>query len=148
MMNDPNVSESRNKALVANYYAEVVATGDCTHLDRFVAADYRDHNAPEGPIGREAVRAHLAALRTTFPDFSLTVHELIAEGDFVVTRVSGSGTHLGEWMGIQPSGKKISLRGINIDRLTDGLISEHWGEADTVGMLMQMGVDPFVGRGL
>jgi predicted ester cyclase len=63
----------------------------------------------------------------------------------VATRVSGSGTHTGVWQEIQPTGNKIQLRGINIDRIGAGLIVEHWGEADTAGMLWQMGVDPFAG---
>ena len=58
-------------------------------------------------------------------------------------RVTGEGTHMGEWMGIKPSGKRVRLRGLNFDRLSDGRIVEHWGEADTIGMLVQMGLDPF-----
>jgi predicted ester cyclase len=71
---------------------------------------------------------------------------MIAEGDLVVTRVTARGTHTGVWQGIEPTGSDIQLHGINIDRIEAGLIAEHWGEADTVGMLYQMGVDPFVGR--
>jgi len=59
-------------------------------------------------------------------------------------RVTAEGTHLGEWLGIKPSGKRIQLRGLNLDRVLNGRIVEHWGEADTVGMLAQMGVDSFV----
>ena len=60
--------------------------------------------------------------------------------------MTGSGTHLGEWMGIKPTGREVRLKGINIDRVEGGRIAEHWGEADTIGMLVQMGVDPFAGR--
>ena len=56
-------------------------------------------------------------------------------------RVVGDG-HLGEWLGIKPTGKRIQLRGINLDRVQAGRIVEHWGEADTIGMLMQMGLNP------
>ena len=71
------------------------------------------------------------------------MHEVIAEGEWVAARVSARGTHLGGWMGIKATGKVVKLRGINLDRIVGGRIVEHWGEADTVGMLMQMGVDPF-----
>jgi predicted ester cyclase len=71
------------------------------------------------------------------------MHEVIAEGEWVAVRVTGEGTHLGEWLGIEPSGRRIQLRGLNLDRVVNGRIVEHWGEADTVGMLLQMGVDPF-----
>jgi len=89
------------------------------------------------------VELHLRAIRTTFPDFVLATHEVVAEHDWVAVRVTAVGTHLGQWLGIKPSGKRIQLRGINLDRVHSGRIVEHWGEADTVGMLVQMGVDPF-----
>ena len=76
----------------------------------------------------------------------MSIEHMIADAEFVVTRVRGRGTHRGEWMGIPPSGQVVHLRGINIDRVAAGRIAEHWGEADTVGMLLQMGVDPFAGR--
>jgi predicted ester cyclase len=67
----------------------------------------------------------------------------MAEGDWVASRVTAKGTHLGVWFGVKPSGKSVTLRGINLDRVSDGLVVEHWGEADTLGMLIQMGLDPF-----
>ena len=89
------------------------------------------------------VDAHIRAIRHRFPDFTLRRHEAIAEGEWVALRVTAEGTHLGEWLGIKPSGRRILLRGLNLDRVMGGRIVEHWGEADTVGMLLQMGVDPF-----
>ena len=89
------------------------------------------------------VRAHLEGLRRTFPDFQLRIEQMIAEDDLVVTRVTARGTHTGVWLDIKPTGAEIQLHGINIDRVEVGLIAEHWGEADTVGMLEQMGVNPF-----
>lgn len=141
------VSAEANRELVARYYAAVGAAGDLTDLETFISPEYIDHNAePGSPRGPELVRAHFTAIRTTFPDFSMSIEQMLADGDFVVTRVSGRGTHDGEWMGIPPSGRVVHLRGINIDRIATGRIAEHWGEADTVGMLVQMGVDPFAGR--
>jgi predicted ester cyclase len=77
---------------------------------------------------------------------TLEIQDILTEGDKVVTRVVGQGTHRGEWMGIVPTGAMVRLKGINIDRIADSRIVEHWGEADTVGMLVQMGVDPFAGH--
>jgi predicted ester cyclase len=76
----------------------------------------------------------------------MRIEDVLAEGDHVITRVTGRGTHLGEWMGIEPTGREVRSKGIDIDRLEHGRIVEHRGEADTVGMLVQMGVDPFAGR--
>jgi predicted ester cyclase len=135
-----------NKELIRRYYTQVVGGGGHSDLDSFVATDYVDHNAAEGGRGSQVVRTHLEAIRTTLPDFTVQIEDIFAEGDYVITRVTGRGTHLGEWMGIKPTGREVRLKGINIDRVDSGRIAEHWGEADTIGMLAQMGVDPFVGR--
>lgn len=132
--------------LVRRFYLEVVPRGDLARLGDFIGPDYLDWNAPDAGRGPEVVRAHLQALRTTFPDLVLVIEDLVAGEDRVVTRVSGRGTHRGEWLGVHPTFRVVTLRGINIDRVARGRIVEHWGEADTIGMLMQMGVDPFVGR--
>jgi predicted ester cyclase len=135
-----------NKRLVIRYYTEVVGARDYSNLFSFIATGYIDHNAAGDDHGPELVRKHLEAIRTTFPDFTMHIEGIFAEGDYVITRVTGSGTHLGEWMSIKPSGREILLKGINIDRVESGKIVEHCGEADTIGMLMQMGVDPFMIR--
>ena len=67
----------------------------------------------------------------------------MAEGDGVALRVTAEGTHWGAWLGIKPSGTHIAWRGINVDRVSGGHLVEHWGEAATVGMLVQLGVNPF-----
>jgi predicted ester cyclase len=134
------------KTIVRRFYAEVIGTGDLSRVEAFIDPAYVDHNSEEAGRGLSVVRAHVEALRRTFPDFHLQVDDIIGEGDKVVTRVSGHGTHGGEWMGIHPTGTIVRVKGINIDRIANGRIVEHWGEADTVGMLCQMGVDPFAGR--
>jgi predicted ester cyclase len=138
------MSSASNKDLVLAYHHRVVGEGRLEEIPNFVAESYVDHNSlKDAPKGPSAVEAHLRAIRTTFPDFTLQTHEVVAEGDWVALRVTAAGTHLGEWLGIKPSGKRITLRGINLDRVSNGLIVEHWGEADTVGMLAQMGLNPF-----
>ncbi len=140
------MSIKHSKQLIRRVYTEVAGGGDYSSLDSFVTADYVDHNAAEGDRGPAVVRTHLEAIRRTLPDFTVQIEDIFAEGDYVITRVVGCGTHLGEWMGIEPTGREVRLKGINIDRVERGRIAEHWGEADTIGMLAQMGVDPFVGR--
>ncbi len=140
------MSIEESKQLVRRFYAEVVGGGDYSNLDNFIAPDYVDHNAAEGSRGSEVARTHLEAIRMTLPDFTIQIEDIFAEGDYVITRVTGRGTHLGKWMSIEPTGREVRLKGINIDQIKNGRIVEHWGEADTVGMLIQMGVDPFAGR--
>jgi predicted ester cyclase len=146
MYNGFAMSTNPNKALVRRFYAEVISAGDLSRVEAFIAPEYLDHNAEGAGRGPAVLRAHVEAIRRTFPDFELQIDDIVAEGDKVVTRVSGRGTHKGEWMGVRPTGAVVRVKGINIDRIVDGRIAEHWGEADTVGMLDQMGVDPFAGR--
>jgi len=129
---------------IRRFYADLFTDIDAAL--KCVSADYVDHNDLSGSCGPEALRSHVHGLLTTFPDFVMQVEDCVIEGDRIVTRVTGRGTHEGEWMDIRPTGRVIRVKGINIDRIRDDLIVEHWGEADTIGMLMQMGVDPFAGR--
>lgn len=135
-----------NRELVRRYYERVVNEHRLDQLGLYIHPEYVDHNSEGGERGPSLVAAHLEGLRGTFPDLRLRIEAMIAEGDLVVTRVTARGTHAGVWQGIEPTGSEIRLHGINIDRVEAGLIVEHWGEADTVGMLDQMGVDPFAGR--
>ncbi len=81
-------------------------------------------------------------MREAFPDWHSELHELVAEGDIVVERFTASGTQQGELMGVPPTGKTVSLPGINIFRLRDGLVVERWGRLDELGFLRQLGVVP------
>lgn len=137
----PMAMNARNKKIVLDFYRQVVSEGKHELAAQFVSPEYQDHNAAPA-VGIAALLNHLDGLRKTFPDFSMQCHEAIAEGDWVAVRVTAQGTHTGEWMGIAPTGKKIGLKGINLDRVVDGLIVEHYGEADTLSMLMQMDANP------
>jgi len=138
------MSSNAAKSLVRRFYSELFR--DLTAAEWCIGADYMDHNNEQVGRGPDVLRAHVAALLQTFPDFSMRIEDIIAEGDRVVTRVTGRGTHAGTWRQIEPTGSVVKVKGINIDRVVAGRIVEHWGEADTVGMLVQMGVDPFAGR--
>ncbi len=135
------MSTEANKHLVRRFITEVINTGDLDLLAVFVADQIIDHNADSTqPPGIEGYKQHLQGVRNTFPDFQLTIEAQIAEGDLVVTQVTGRRTHQGAWLAIRPRGTPVIVSGINIDRLADGKIVEHWGEANTVGMLTQLGV--------
>ena len=77
-----------------------------------------------------------AAFRSIFPDFHITVESQIAEGDTVATRVSISGTHQGDYMGIEATGKHVTFRGLTYDRIVDGKVVEMWHEMDIWGTLL------------
>ena len=94
------------------------------------------------PAGREAVKQMPAMLHSAFPDFHTTINDLIAEGDKVVVSMTWSGTQQGEWMGMPPSGKRMSINVIDIFRVADGKFVEHWGLMDGMTMMQQLGAMP------
>src|SRR4051812_44064804 len=86
--------------------------------------------------------------RTAFPDGRMEIDDLIVEGDIVAIRNTWYGTHEAEFYGVPPSGKQVAVTSVGLDRVTDGLVSEGWGELDMVGMMEQMGALPMVGPGI
>ena len=112
-------------------------------LDEFLAADFVSHSAPPGlDPGIEGVKQMVRIFQIAFPDMGGAVEDVVAEGDKVVVRFSGTGTHQGEFFGIPPTGKPIKSTGINIFRIEDGKIVEHWNNADDLGVMQQLGVFP------
>jgi len=97
-------------------------------------------------VGLEGARAHALGVRQTYPDLHLTIDRQIAEGDWVVSCITASGTHLGEWIGIAPTGKRVTFTGVNVDRVAGGKLVEHGGAANMLGPLLEIGAIRVVGR--
>ena len=106
-----------------------------------LAPGFVDHEElPPGiPPGREGVKQLTNMFRSAFPDFKATIDDMIGEGDKVVARQTWSGTHKGEFMGVPPTGKKVSFGVIDIVRIAGGKVVEHWGQMDGMGMMKQLG---------
>jgi predicted ester cyclase len=88
----------------------------------------------------------MAMFREAFPDSYFTVEDMIAEGDKVVTRKTFHGTHEGEFIGIPPSGKTVTIELIDIVRISEGMVVEHWFIGDNLGMMRQLGAIPLPGE--
>ena len=132
----------QNKAVVRRF-TEVFETGDLSILDEVLASNFVDHSPfPEQPPDREGMKQMIGMMRATFPDMAVSTDDMIAEGDKVVSRWTGTGTHQGEFMGIPATGKKVTVTGIGIDRVVDGKIVEHWEQFDAMGMMQQLGAIP------
>lgn len=132
-----------NKAVSRSVIEECFNKGNLALADELYTADYIDHNALPGmPNGPEGFKQTAAMYRAAFPDIHITIEDQLAEGDKVVTRWTGSGTHQGELMGIPPTGKQVTVTGIGIDRIANGKIVEHWEIFDQLGMMQQLGVIP------
>ena len=140
------MSAEENKAIVRRGY-EAINQNDLDALDEVVASDIIDRNpAPGQAPGLEGVKQFFSSLHAAFPDLHMDVEDMIAEGDKVATRVSMSGTHRGEFMGIDPTGNRVEISGIDILRVAGGKIVEHWGNFDDLGMMQQLGVIPEPGQ--
>lgn len=100
---------------------------------------------PGMPPNFDGMTQVLPAFRTAFPDFHLTTGEMIAEGDKVAYRVTWSGTHKGNLMGIPPTEKQVTVTETHIDHIADGKIVRHEGDWDQMGMMQQLGVIPAPG---
>lgn len=129
------------KKLVARrFLEEVVNTGNVERLADFISPDCRESNDPTGQaVGLESMRAHVLGVRQTYPDLHISIDQQIAEGDWVATRITARGTHLGYWLNIKPTGKQVVITGVNLDRVVNDRIVEHGGAANMLEALLSIG---------
>ena len=134
------VSTDDNKDVVSRFYEDVLNSADFDALDELAVADYEEHDPLPGQgEGREGLRDRARTLVHAFsPQF--TIEDVIAEGDRVVVRWTNSGTHSGDFLGIPATGRTVSFAGIDIYRVEDGKLAEHWHVVDQLSMLIQLGV--------
>lgn len=132
-----------NKALVRRFIAEVFNQGSLSAVDELVDTDWVGHD----PAMSEELRGitgarqrHLTELyRSAFPDLTYTIANQVAEEDTVVTHWTARGTHQGELMGVSPSGKQVTIRGVSTDRISGGKLVESWDTYDASDILQQIG---------
>ncbi len=89
-------------------------------------------------VSNEALKQHIAEFEAAFPRYEIIVEDMIAEGDMVVIRALGRGTHQGEFAGIAPTGKQVEFPAIIIYRIEDGKIAEFWMQADVMSLMQQL----------
>lgn len=129
-----------NKKLVKEYYQKVVNTGNVDIIANYISPDYFEvHDNKIYKMGIEGAIGHIKGVRKTYAGLTLDIHYQIAEGDRVATCYTMTGIHVGEWMGIKPTGKKIKVTGVNIDRVAEGKIVEHGGAANLLSGLLEIG---------
>lgn len=133
------MSIEANKATVRKYI-ELWSTGNLALADEILATDFVDHSHPGQPSGPESVKQAIKSFREGFPDASITVEQIIAEGDIVAFRFILSGTHLGMFADFPPTGKTNTLTGVDFVRLADGKIVALWSVQDTLSWVQQLGL--------
>jgi predicted ester cyclase len=127
-----------NKAIARRLLEVVLNRRRLDRLPEFIAPNIRDRTT--GIRGIAGYRKHAETILHCYPDVRVTLCGQVAERDWVVTWFDAVGTHQGEWQGIQPTGKRLRLKGVNIDRIRKGRIVEHWGAANTLEALLELGV--------
>lgn len=129
-----------NKDLVVRFVDMFWSSGDMGAIGRQMAPDAIIHSPEVGDT--EGLKAFNRVLRTAFPDWHSTPEELVAEGETVVERWTGRGTHRGEFQGIPPTGRQVEVPGVVFYRIRDGKIVEFRGSFDGLRMLQQLGALP------
>jgi steroid delta-isomerase-like uncharacterized protein len=141
------MSEGANKALVRRFYEEAWAKGELDVADELFADDYVRHDLRAGDPtpGPEGQKEIAAAFRAAFPDLIWQIDFLLADGDFVVGRWTATGTHLGPWAGVEPTGRPMRFSAINVFRFEGGKVVELWNHRDDLGLMQQLGAPVYAG---
>jgi steroid delta-isomerase-like uncharacterized protein len=135
--------ESGNRVVVQRFLEEVINQGRLEQANEIVAEDFVELDPLPGQRqGREGLKEVIGMLRAAFPDMHWVVDEMIAEGEKVVTRFTWTGTQQGTFMGIPATGRSVVVKGVVIDRIVGGMMTDSRILMDTMGMMQQLGVIP------
>lgn len=138
--------EQENIAIISRFLEEVINQGNLAAADEIVEENFIELDPLPGQRqGREGLKEIIAMMRAAFPDIHWVADETIAAGDRVVTRFTWTGTHHGSFLGIPPTGKHVTVKGVVIDRLAGGKMADSRILMDSLGMMQQLGVMPAPG---
>jgi steroid delta-isomerase-like uncharacterized protein len=138
------MSVEENKAIVRRYIEIGWSKGDMGVVTESVAPDYRRHQ-PNMMITvetAEALATLIGAYRAGLPDLHIVIEHMVAEGDWVVTRVRCTGTHTGDLAGLPATGRSVDFTASDIFQMAGGRILESWHNVDDYGLLQQLGALP------
>jgi len=125
-----------NKALIRRFF-NAIESGNLQVLDEIVAEGYDDHLAGQSP-GRETLKKYFTGLRAAFPDLTLPIAAILAEGDRVAVLNSVRGTHKGDFSGLKATGRSIDAMAFQLYRVENGQLAEHWEVADYALLMRQL----------
>ena len=141
------MTAEENKTIVRRYIEDVINTGEYDRLEEFIAPGYINHIV--GPSGERVItgrgpewygQSH-SGVRAAFPDLHIEIEDIIAEGDLVAIHMIWSGTHMGEFRGIAPTGKHVSWGNTAFRRVANGMIVEGWGTMAIWRQMLALGAD-------
>jgi steroid delta-isomerase-like uncharacterized protein len=136
------MSIETNKALVRQYVESVWNRRDLEALEALTSSGFTYVLAGKPGIDHAGMQQFLAMIHSAFPDWRVEIEDLVAEGGTVAVRWRGEVTHQGVFHGIAPTGRRITVTGINFYRVEDGKVTAEWEQTDSLGMLQQLGALP------
>jgi predicted ester cyclase len=143
---ESRMSAQENKEKARRLMEEAFGQGKLEVVDEVLDPDFvcYDPNSESGAVrGADTIKQEIEWFRNAIPDLTYTVEDQVAEGDKVVSRYTATGTHQGEFFGVAPTGNRIEMSGIQIDRFDgSGRMVEEWPEYDMLGAMKQMGAGP------
>ena len=129
-----------NKRIVKDYIEKIINTGNTENISDYISNDYREvYNGSVYEVGIKGAAEHVNGVHKTYADLKLKVEKQWSEGEYVITYYVMTGTHVGNWMDIKPTNKKVEIHGVNIDRIVNGKITEHGGAANMLEPLLSIG---------
>ena len=142
MEQNDRVALEQNKALVRRFIDEVFLRGSFDAVDELLTDDFTPHTWGQVAPGKDGLRQAITRVSAGLADTTMTVEDVIAEGDRVAVRLTSHAVQVGPFMGLPPSGRAYTIGEIHIFRIRDGRVAEHWHQADFLGMLRQLGALP------
>jgi steroid delta-isomerase-like uncharacterized protein len=137
------MTTAENKKVIAAFVKEVINEGRLERADDLVALDFVELDPfPGQQQGREGLKDVIGGMRAAFPDIHWVMEEMVAEGDKVVSRFTWTGTHRATFLGIPSTGRRVTVKGVVIDRLADGKMADSRILMDALRMMQQLGVIP------
>ena len=140
------MSTEENKAIVRRFFELGPSSGDMNAANALLDPNFALHTPLPSAPGIQGINDVVTTCRAAFEHLNVTVEDMVAEGNKVTARFTARGIHKGQFMGLPPTGKSITMTGIEIFRIENGKIAELWGEANMLGLMEQLGIVPAFGQ--
>ena len=131
-----------NASIVRRVFEEAINQGNLGVIDEVLAPNFVNHDFPATGPGPEGFKQTISMFRAAFPDIRVMLEDLLVASDKVGTRGTMRGTHQGEFMGIEPTGKQVEVKYIDVWRVENGRLAENWVQMDMLGLMGQLGLAP------
>lgn len=127
-----------DKEKIKYFYEVITSNGLINEVENYVSTDCTTRVGEKSYyVGIEGMKEHIAAVRQTYPDLKMTVIQQYSDGDYIISEFIVEGTHKGEWLGMKPTGKKLTFTGVDVDKVINGKMVEHSGAMNTFETLFE-----------